>query len=216
MKKSDLRATLGSLHARDEQISRVMENVAARKQKAEKRSAMSRLNFGMSLAAAACALMIVVGLGVNAFMGGLFNEPDAVDYGVQRANEENTEITDTEKDNSHDPADEKSALEVLLAESEKIDGDWAIIRGTANAFYFAGGEADDGSYRCIIAVSVEKTEKTSDGIVINESEIVADITFADDEELNRFTDNLSSSIEILIEKNGADHDAAWTVKKIIY
>ena len=214
MKKSDLRSTLGTIHAREEQIASVMERVAARSQTAERKTAMSGLSFGMRLGAAACAFMMVVGLGVYAFSNGLFTSPDAVDYGVQRTNEENTDTENT--DNSHDSADETDTLVALLAESEKIDGGWAIIRGTANAFYFAGGEVESDMYRCIIAVSVELTEKTSDGIVISESEIAADVTFVGDAELNEFTNSISSTVTLLIEKNDDGCDTAWTVRKIIY
>jgi len=220
MKKSDLRETFGSLHARDEQISRVMESVAARKQKAENKPAMSRFNFGMRLATAACAFMIVIGLGVHAFTNELFKEPEAVDHSIQRANETDGNVAllaqNDENNNSHDPADKTDLLAELLAESDQINGDWAIIRGTANAFYFAGGEVENGAYHCIIAVSVENTEKTSDGIEVNENEIVADVTFASDDELNEFTDSISSTAAFLIVKNGSDSDTAWTVKKIVY
>ena len=127
----------------------------------------------------------------------------------------NIPILKKTENNSHGD-DKDSALTALLLESEKIDGDWAVIKGVTNAFYFAGGEVEEGTYRCIISVSVEAVEKTSSGIVIGEDEIIADISFLNDGELECFTNSISSSTMLLIEKSDADHDTEWTVRKIIY
>ena len=210
MKQSDLRATLGAVRANEEQIARVMRTVAARAEREEARRSMSRLGFGMRIAAAACAFIFVLGLGIYVFNVGGFDDPAV--HGVQRTNEEHTVVSNTERETNEDEA--SRALTALLAESKNIDGDWAILEGST--FYFAGGEEKDGVTTCTIAVSVENLLKTSDGSVTCEDEITAEILFSSGEELNEFTNAISSSITLLIEKNDDSHDAAWTVRKIIY
>ena len=213
MKQNELRETLGSIRAGDERIARVMKTVAARENAKETRTAMSRLGFGMRLAAAACAFMLVFGLGIYVFRSGGFDDPVAHDYGMQRVNED-TWGTDTEEEKNEDEAN--SALTALLAESKNIDGDWAIANGVVNAFYFAGGEVENGVYRCLVSITVEKIQETSDGSVTCEGEIAAEIFLYSDDELGELTNAISSSINLLIEKNDDSHDAAWTVRKIIY
>ncbi len=217
MKKNDLRSTLGAIRTREELVRSTMEKIEAQRAQSEKREESKRFDFsfGMRLAGAMCALMIVVGIGIY---GARINPPldTGSNYGFDRAHELNGEDDASDEASALNGLSEASlAIEKLAAEAEHIDGDWAIISGTAEACYFAGGEEADGESHCIIAMSVEKVERTS-GISLDSAELSAEIVFESDAEWQNFINGLSSKACFLLSVSEGENGHIWTVEKFIY
>ena len=216
MKKNDLITTLGAIHAPEELIGRTMAKIEAK----EARSAnKSFFNFGVAprVALAACALALVVGLGIY---GGILNPPIEPSDSVRVASDDGVALLsmDREEENSYGVAEALSDFNIdeLLAESENIDGDWAIVRGNTEACYFAGGEDSTSGIYCVIAVSLGGIESTSGGIAPAGKEMSFSLRFENESEMQEFLNKGSAEACFLIVADESDGDIAWTAQKFIF
>ncbi len=212
MKKSDLKATLGAVRANEELVKKTMKRIEERSScERERQIVMTPFAFGSRLAAAVCAFALVITASVWAMKNDMFSE-DTVEYTPRRAAETLSEIPKS----STASKDGGSDFGILAKEAETVDGKWAIFGGTANAFYFAEGENEEGKRRCIVSVTVERLGESSGVLLEIGDELIAEAYFSLDDEVQKFTDSISSEVSVLIEKNGEGNDQYWTVKKIIY
>ena len=206
MKKSELKATLGSIKASDELVRRTVLAAEERKHKQEKRTSIFNLTFGMRLAGVACALMLTVGV-VTAVLGK--PSPD-VQGDAQHAKEMTIVCTDSDpaesKDGTSDP------VEVLLSDSVRCTGDWAILRGEIHYASVLSNSEED-RYALDVKLSVRELAHSSDGISDIGDQISAVAVFADDSHRQRMIDSIGEDVTLLIEQ---DSDGRWLVTRVIY
>lgn len=212
MNKNDLVTTLGSIRAPEELIRSTMARIDKR-EAAKENKGFFRMGTGFRVAFAACALALVIGLGIY---GGITNPPIVADDNLRVASEDDVMMLSLEEnDNSYGIALASSEIDELLCESENIDGDWAIVSGTTEACYFAGGEEGAREFRCVIAVSLKGVETTSGGIAPTDKEMSFELVFPNENEMNEFINNCSAQTYFLVAADERDGNTAWVVKKFI-
>ena len=214
MNKNGLRQTLGSIHASDELVASTIAKIEARKHGSEARGGFG-FGAGFRVALAACAFMLVIGLGIY---GAITNPPIDADDEIDavRAAEASCFETTEETENSHGLGESTEKLGALLSESENIDGDWVIISGVAEACFFAGGEDASDKNTCIITVAVDGVEYTFGGIAPAGNEISLTVSFENESEMMSFIDNSSEKAYFLITPDDKGGDTTLRVKKFIF
>ena len=214
MKKSELKATLGSIRASDELVRRTVLEAEERKHKKEHRPALFNMSFGMRLAGAACALMLTVGV-MSAVLANRtpLSTPDSgaqTQEGIQKAKEMSIVCADADSSESQDSISDP--IEALRTDAESCTGEWAIIEGSIS-YASAQSNSEEGRYALEIKISAERVVHTSDGASVIAESVDAVAVFSDEEHRQRMIDSIGDTSLLLIEKNP---DGVWKVAKIIY
>lgn len=162
MKKQELYASLEKIKPDEKLIRATLEKIEQQKEKQERKSSFFAVSY--KLASAACALAIVVCVGIfagkDAIISPVEDTPDTYSPSSFALNALPKEAED-EPFTADEPSDVKTdeteqAGAELLSRAAELSGDWQVIQGTIDGMYFVPNAAD-GEGDCLTAVKVERT-----------------------------------------------------------
>ncbi len=206
MKKSELKATLGSLRAGDGIVEKTMLAIRQHRQEERREPFFLRMGYGVRLAGAACALLMVIGIA-----GIIIRSPEPpADSGIVQKANENADTAEAQ--NTSYTTSSQDSFDLLSAEAQKCTGEWAIIKGSV-IYASIAGDAPEGTYALDVRISLtEKDKLSSESIQLSDS-VEANALFSDEAERQKLIDSIDEPLSLLIEKDG---NGSWKIKKIVY
>lgn len=210
MKRQELCASLAKIQPSEELICSTINRINEQKLGIGKKRSMSTAMFASRLAAAVCALLVVIGASVYA--PSLSEGGDADVSGVGRQAE-----TDSAGNMGIAPASydiEKS--EMLLGIARLEHSNWAVVEANVDMCLFAEPDGQSAAlYECILQLNVSHvagSDTASDVIVPTEnSTISATVRFYDADKANDFFNLSGENISFLLTA----HENTWTVEDYI-
>lgn len=204
MKKEELRAALHRVQPDEALIRRTLNEI--RRQRASKPNRRPSFASGYRLVGAACALLLVVGIGsmVTDFSHAPSSgAPEArarsgnpVTASAESASPGATsEIVSGQTGSSNEDA-VNLAVDELLAAASQLQSEWMLLQGSLQNIYLRS--ASDGSSVCAVSIHVAKVWETGETIgadvPVQDEDILAEICFTDHAEMERFAASMGSEI----------------------
>ncbi len=204
MKKNDLKNSLGRIRPREELISSTIEKVAEQKERQQRRFFLPSYSFGMRLAGAVCAFVLVffMGMGIAKLdgnvSGGEVNTPVVRTLGELA-------VTDASTDGAA----------MLVFEREYQNG-YILINGSVDSISFVGltdADREDGAIRrCKVTVTasglIEKSDDLNVDLNKTNETFEADVVFYDNDIMDAFFDQ---STDKMILRLTPDDNGNWSI-----
>lgn len=204
MKKNDLKASLGRIRPREELICSTINKVAEQKERQQRRFFLPSYSFGMRLAGAVCAFVLVF------FMGMGIARLD----GNAGGNDVNTPALRTLAELAVTEASTDGAA--MLVFEHEFENGYIVIKGNIDNISFVSltdAEKADGVARhCKVTITADGLIEKSDDLKVdleNTNETFeADVVFYDNDILNTFIDQ--STGEMIIRLTPDDNNN-WSI-----
>lgn len=140
MKKEQLRASFARIQPREALVQATLERICEQRARGAVDGKRQSLGFATRLATAACALLLVIGVGVMAARNGLLPSSDAV---LASDDERTAPLTvdgqSAEGDAAVEPQSGFVGCEDMIAAARGYGSDWAVGSATVEGVYLAEG-----------------------------------------------------------------------------
>ena len=204
MKKNDLKASIGRIRPREELISSTINKVAEQKERQQRRFFLPFYSFGMRLAGAVCAFVLVF------FMGMGIARLD----GNAGGNDVNTPAVRTLAELAVTEASTDGAA--MLVFEREFENGYIVINGNIDNISFVSltdaEKADGVTRRCKVTITADGLIEKSDDLKVdlektNET-FEADVAFYDNDILNTFIDQSTGEMIIRLTP---DDNGNWSI-----
>lgn len=209
MRKKDLKTTLGTIRARDELVSATMMRINGYKARENEKQERSYGIFSPALriACAACAFLLVVGIGIYSIGQG--DEPMPI-----LNNDKGISDTDGEDVTTH-MVSEGTIIDTLTKQATNIDGNWVIVKGSAVGCASLGIENNGEREHWQATISTSEILKLSDSFEFASEEFETHIFFDNAEDRDDFVNTFSDERYYLISVRTVDGNIVLTSEQNI-
>lgn len=222
MKKQQLRDCFDKVKPREELVRTTLDRMHAARQ-GEPQTSRRTLNYGFvtRLATAACALVLLVGVGISLGRGAI-TASDPSPLQDERVSPATTDASG-EPFGIHPSSARIGAAERILARAREQGGEWAVAEVDVEAMYFLEltdeQRAEGILQRCAVVlrtITIAQTNALEEHALPDgdsEEAFVAQICFTNAEDVAHMMDAIGSSVLVRLHVAESNGEAVWRIEE---